>query len=176
MPKASRDSIVAKKTREKSVVARQEEIQRQREVYADAILEGKSQTDAARIAGYHPTSASNVMRQEDVQLYLAEAREEIQDLTTIKRLDVLNIFMEAISMARTLADPAQMINGADKVAKMMGYYAPEAIKLEVQGNNDSLAHKFKQLTDEELYQIASQKAKLVSGTVVTDVEEASDEG
>ena len=166
MPKASRDSIVAKKTREKSVVARQDEIQQQRKVFADCILEGMSQTEASRIAGYHPTSASNVMRGEDVQLYLAEARGEIQDLTTIKRLDVLNIFMEAIDMARTLADPAQMINGADKVAKMMGYYAPETLKLEVENNSKALTNKFRQLSDAELYEIAAGRAKVIEGEVL----------
>lgn len=162
----SRDSIVAKKTREKSVVTRQAEITEQRKVYADAIMEGHTHTNALRAAGYHPTNGNNVMRSEDVQMYLAESRAEVEDLTTIKRLDVLNLFMEAIDMARTLADPAQMINGADKVAKMMGYYAPEAIKLEVEGNNAALASKLKAMTDEELYQLAANRATVIQGEVV----------
>lgn len=152
-----------KPEREKSVI-----IDEQRQTFADAILEGHKPTDAARAAGYHPSSATNVMRQEDIQQYLAEARDEIEDISTMKRVDVLNLFMEAISMARTLADPAQMINGADKVAKMMGYYAPEAIKLEVQGNNAVLASKFKALTDEELYEIAAKKAKVIDGEVIRE--------
>lgn len=106
------------------------------------------------------------MRKEDVQNYLAEARKELSDASTLKRVDVLDILMEAIDMARTLADPAQMINGADKVAKMMGFYAPETLKLEVEGNHNVLASKFKALTDAELYEIAAGRAKVIDGEVI----------
>lgn len=141
-------------------------VDQKRKVFADAILQGHSQSDAARAAGYHPTNVGAVMRNEDIQGYLAEAREEIKDLTTLKRLDVVNIVMEAIDMARTLADPSQMINGADKLAKMMGYYAPETLKLEVSGNHAALATKFKALTDDELYEIAAGRAKVIEGETV----------
>ena len=150
-----------KKEREKSAV-----IEAKHKVFADTLLEGRSQSEAARAAGYHPGSVASVMRQEEVQTYLTAARREIGDLTTIRRLDVLNIFMEAIDMARTLADPSQMINGADKVAKMMGYYAPETIKLEVENNSKALSSKFKALTDAELFEIAAGRAKVIDGEVV----------
>ena len=133
---------------------------------ADAILEGANESDAMRAAGYHPTAASKVMRQETVQQMLAEARGEIEDLTTIKRLDVLNMFLEAIDMARTLADPGQMINGADKIAKMMGYYAPETKRIELTTDQNVLQAKFQQMTDEELLRIAAGRAKVVEGEVV----------
>ena len=166
MPKASRDSIIAKKTREKSVVAKQEEVRAKQEAFANAILEGASDSDAARAAGYHPATAKNVMRQEDVQLHLANARQEIADTTTIRRLDVLNVFLDAIEMARTLADPANMINGADKVAKMMGYYAPETKRIELSMDQKVLDSKLKQLTDAELMELAAGRARVVEGEVL----------
>jgi phage terminase small subunit len=142
-------------------------IDEKRKVVADAILEGHSTSEALRAGGYHPGNAANVMRQEDVQQYLADARSEIQDITTIRRLDVLNILIEAIDMARTLADPAQMINGAKEVGKMMGFYEPETLKLELGGTTSAaMASKFKQLTDEELYEIASRRAKTIEGEVL----------
>ena len=156
MPPASK----RKKPRAPSVV-----IDEKRKVVADAILEGHSQPDALRAGGYHPGNAASVMRQEDVQMYLAEGRAEIEEITTIRRLDVLNIFIEAIDMARTLADPAQMINGAKEVGKMMGFYEPETLKLELTSGN-AMAAKFKQLTDAELFDIASKRAKVVEGEVV----------
>lgn len=151
----------SKTEREKSAV-----VEAKQKVFADAILEGRSQSDAARAAGYHPANAANVMRQEEVQGYLAEARREVGNLTTIRRLDVLNIFMEAIDMARTMADPAQMINGAKEVGKMMGFYEPETLKLEVEGNTRSLSAKFKSLTDSQLLEIAAGRATVIDGEVV----------
>ena len=132
----------------------------------DAIMEGANESDALRAGGYHPVGGRNVMRKEEVQDMLAEARAEVEDLTTIKRLDVLDIFMEAIDMARTLADPGQMINGADKVAKMMGYYAPEKKLVELGVGQNVLQAKFQQMTDEELLEIAAGRAKVVDGEVL----------
>ena len=132
----------------------------------DAVMEGATESDALRAGGYHPVGGRNVMRKEEVQDMLAEARAEVEDLTTIKRLDVLNLFMEAIDMARTLADPGQMINGADKVAKMMGYYAPEKRLVELSVGQNVLQAKFQQMTDEELLEIAAGRAKVVDGEVL----------
>lgn len=141
-------------------------IDEQHKVFADALMETGSKAKAARIAGYNPANVDTVMRNEEVQKYLQEARQELTDISTMRRVDVLNIFMEAIDMARVMADPSQMINGADKIAKMMGYYAPETLKLEVEQNSATLQHKFRQLSDAELYEIAAGRAKVVDGEVV----------
>jgi phage terminase small subunit len=151
-PKAPREPSVA--------------IDEKRKVVADALLEGASKPDALRAAGYHPSNADTVMRQEDIQQYIAQARGELEDVTTLRRLDVINVFLEAIDMARTLADPAQMINGAKEVGKMMGFYEPERIDIRVSGSAQAMASKFKQLTDEELYEIAANRAKPVIGEVL----------
>lgn len=133
---------------------------------ADAVMEGHSESDAMRAAGYHPTQATQVMRSENVQQILAEAREEVEDLTTIKRLDVLNIMVEAIDMARTLADPANMINGADKIAKMMGYYAPETKRIELTTDQSVFHSKLRALSDAELMEIAAGRARVITGETV----------
>lgn len=159
MPRASKPKT--KEPRPPSVA-----IDERRKIVADALLEGYSQADALRAAGYHPANAENVMRQEDVQRYLEEARRELQDITTLKRIDVINILIEAIDMARTMADPAQMINGAKEVGKMLGFYEPERISIEHSGTVTAMAAKFKQLTDEELYEIASKRAKIIEGEVL----------
>lgn len=154
-------SSAPKQPRKSSIV-----IEDQHKLFADMLSEGKSKAEAARVAGYNPSNVDTVMRQEEVQAYLQEARQEIEDVSTLRRVDVLNLFLEAIDMARIQADPSQMINGADKVAKMMGYYAPETLKLEVEQNSKSLQHKFRQLSDAELYEIAAGKAKVIEGEVL----------
>ena len=159
----TRKTPTPKPPRKPSVV-----IEGQRKLMADLLLEGAPKSDAARAAGYHPSSVDNVMRQEDMQQYLADARGQIEDVTTLRRVDVMNIFMEAIEMARIQADPSQMINGADKVAKMMGYYAPETLKLEVEQNSKALQNKFRQLSDAELYELAAGRAKVIDGEVISD--------
>lgn len=136
------------------------------QAFADAVLEGATPTNAARVAGLHPASAHNVMKEEAVKDIIAKARAEIEDITTIRRVDVLNWFIEAIDMARTMADPANMVNGADKVAKMLGYYAPETKRLELTLNQEALSTKLRALSDAELMDLAASSAKVIPGEVV----------
>lgn len=154
-------SKAPKKEREPSVISERQH------AYAEAILQGASQHTACAVSGYHPVSVGNEIRNENIQQILSDARNEIQDLTTIKRLDVLNMFMDAINMARTMADPANMINGADKICKMMGYYAPETKRIELTMDQDRLHTKIKQLSDQELMEMASATAKVVEGEVLS---------
>ena len=49
----------SKAEREKSAV-----VDAKQKVFADAVLEGHSQSDAARAAGYHPASAASAMKSE----------------------------------------------------------------------------------------------------------------
>ncbi len=159
MPRASQSRKPAQttppKSREPSAVLERHQI------VANALMEGYSESDAMRAAGYHPSAGNNVIRAENIQTMLAQARAEVTELTTIKRLDVLNLFMEAIDMARTMADPSQMINGADKIAKMMGYYAPETKRIEVSQGQTVMNHRLKTMTDQELMDVIAGKADII---------------
>lgn len=157
--KPNQPAAKPKKPRDPSVVLKQT-------AFADAVLEGKSASEAARIAGYHPSNASQKMREEEIQDMLAKAREELTNVSSLKRIDVLNMFVEAIDMARTMADPGNMINGADKIAKMMGYYAPETLKLDMTTNQSALQSKLKQLSDADLLEMASGRMKVIEGEVI----------
>ena len=156
---------IVQKEREPSVV-----ISPKRKIMADAILEGATPSEAARLADMHPASADKALRNDDIKSYLAKAREEIEEISTMKRCDVLNLFIEAIDMARTLADPSQMINGADKIAKMMGYYAPETKRIELTGNAQVLSNKLRTMSDQDLLEMVAKRrgdeAIVVEGEVV----------
>lgn len=134
--------------------ARQERIASQNELLADGILRAESISGAAKAAGLTPTAASNRLRTDHVKELLRNGRKEIESVSSIKRLDVLNIFLEAIDLARTMSDPGQMINGADKVAKMMGYYEPDEIKVDVSVNYEGAMRKIRELSDVELLELA----------------------
>ena len=142
------------------------EAEHRKDVFVTAFMKTGNASEAARIAGYNPGSASKMMRAEEIQEALQEARGQLESATTITRMDVLELFMEAIAMARTMADPANMISGADKIAKMMGYYEPQKIQVEMTGNHAALQAKIKQLSDEDLYEMAYQRARTVQGEVL----------
>ena len=131
-----------------------EERDKEDEALANAILVTDSLASAAREAGVSYSKALSRKRTDSVRERLQTARNEIEDKITIRRLDVLNLFMEAIDMARTMSDPANMINGADKVARMMGYYEPEQVKVDVSLNYEGAMRKLRELSDNELFELA----------------------
>jgi hypothetical protein len=163
MPRAKTKAPSApKRERPSSTVV--DKVTPRRRVLADAILEGATLSEAARIANMHPGNAVTALKNDDVKEYLARARAEIEEVSTLKRCDVLNLFIEAIDMARTLCDPANMINGADKVAKMLGYYAPETRRIELSTEAGELHRRLRAMSDADLLEMVSKRpAKTIEG-------------
>ena len=111
--------------------------------------------DAAAAAAAEVTSANAMMRSEKVQAELARARSEISDLTTLRRLDVIEGIMDAINMARIMADPQAMIKGWTEIAKILGHYAPEVKRIELTTGQARIRNQLEGLSDEELFHLAN---------------------
>ena len=123
--------------------------------YVEATLGGKDPVDAARAAGYaHPIANKEApLRSEAVRTAIAAGREELSSLTQLTRADVIDGIMEAINLARMNADPATMVKGWTEVGKMLGHYAPEVKKVEVDVTTGNFTAKLRALTDDELLKI-----------------------
>ena len=96
---------------------------------------------------------TNTGRSQTVQDELARAREEITDLTTLKRLDVIEGIMEGINVAKLTADGGNMIRGWVEIGKILGVYAPEVKNINLSLSQDRLRAKFEGLSDQDLMDI-----------------------
>ena len=130
-------------------------------IYVDNVMEGKSKSDAARAAGCLPTNSNAIERSQAVQEALKAARSELEDISTIRRIDVLEGIMEAIDMGRTLAEPSTMIAGWKEVAKIMGYYAPETKRIELSTDQANVQKKLEMMSDQELIEMLQKRAMLI---------------
>lgn len=131
------------------------------EAFKEAVLDGMTPAQAAEAAGYsHPSTAGQVLMAPDVKRALAEARNELSSAAQITRGDMLAVMMDAIDMARLLADPQSMIKGASEVSKMLGFYAPEVKKVELSMSQARVRSKLISMTDEELLLMASGQEPL----------------
>ena len=115
--------------------------------YVEAVMTGQSVTAAVQ----NPTLTS---RSETVIAELARVRAEITDLTTLKRLDVLEGMMRGIQIAEMVADAGNVIRGWAEIAKILGHYAPEVKQINLNVNQQRLRSKFEELSDEDLLAIA----------------------
>jgi hypothetical protein len=122
--------------------------------FVDAKLTGASNYAAAIAAGSDPTSGAAMAASKRVQEEIAKARAEIQDLTTLKRLDVIDGIMRGIEMANFMADPGVVIKGWVEIAKILGHYAPEVKRIEITTSQGRLRTKYEALSDEMLLAIA----------------------
>jgi hypothetical protein len=127
----------------------------QQSQYVDGVMEGKSKNAAAKSAGY--PSAQCPEKSVTVKEEIAKAREQISDLTTLKRLDVIEGIMESISCARMMSDPAGIRQGWVEIGKILGVYAPEVKQVNLTVGQERLLHKFQALSTEDLLAIATGK-------------------
>lgn len=134
----------------------------QQNTYVEGVLDGKAKSHAALDAGYsHGSQSHRLDRNELVQTALAERREELSSATQITRAGVLNGILDAIEMARVMADPMAMFTGYRDISKMMGYNAPEVKKVEISDTSNTLARKIKSMSDEDLLNVIEGEARLV---------------
>lgn len=122
--------------------------------YVDNVLDGKPKGESALAAGYaFPTQAQAAERSEEVKAAIREARAELSSAAQIKRVDMIEVLIQAIDMARMMADPMGMIAGAREVGKMLGLYAPEEKKIDLTVNQQRLRTQFEGMSDQELLDV-----------------------
>lgn len=131
------------------------------EAFVEGVLDGKSRGQAALDAGYSsPSASSTIAKSEAVQVALSERRVELSSATQITRAGVLNGILDAIEMARLMADPTAMLTGYRDISKMMGYNAPEVKKVEISDTSDRLHRRMQSLSDEDLLKIINGEADM----------------
>lgn len=131
-------------------------------VFVEAILDGMPNGKAMAEAGYSPTKpATTVLRAPDVAFALSQARNELSSASQIKRADMIEVMVEAIDMARMLADPMGMIAGAREVGKMLGLYEPEKKTIDLTVNQARLRSQYESMTDEDLLAIIEGECRVL---------------
>ena len=72
---------------------------------------------------------------------------------SIKRENVVAGLLEAVNQARAQSNPMAMIAGLRELGKMMGFYAPEVKKVDLNVSGQAVMNKMNALSDAELLKI-----------------------
>lgn len=125
------------------------------EVFVDGVLSGLSDRAAAAAAGNsNGTQMASVTR---VQEEIARARQQIEDVTLLRRVDIIDGILNGIHQAQLIGDPANIIKGWVEIGKILGHYAPEVKHVVLTDGQARLRTKYEALSDEELLAIAEGK-------------------
>jgi len=130
------------------------------DAYVEAVLDGEPKSKAAKAAGYAAPPAV-IERSDDVAHALHFARSELSSATQVRRADMIEVMLDAIQIARTMADPTAMIAGAREISKVLGFYEPEKKIIELTGNQQRVQQQFSQLSDQELLEIIEGESRRV---------------
>lgn len=113
-----------------------------------------SAADAARKAGYSVKTAYAIgaenLRKPQIKAAIRARQAATALELKITKQQVIADILEAIQTARLQGNPSAMIQGAREVGKLLGFYEPEAQRVEISVHGRGLAAKYKLMSDAEL--------------------------
>lgn len=146
---------------------------------------GDSILGAAYQAGYSDSGqmAYRMVHDPAILKLYNEEKKKYEASVGMTRERVMNGLVEAIDMARTMADPNAMVAGWREVGKMCGYYAPVSVKVDVSVTDNTAYGRLNRMSDAELLELAKKdrltidvEAKEVPQLQVREEEEAEADG
>jgi phage terminase small subunit len=124
--------------------------------FVDHYVTCRNGAEASRRAGYSEKTARQIaaenLSKPYIQAAIAEKQDELKRKMDIDKDQVIGELRGAIVVAKENQDAGTMLRGWCEIAKMLGLYAPEKIKLDVEASDRGVAlmKKYETLSDAEL--------------------------
>jgi phage terminase small subunit len=132
--------------------------QKQERFVAEYLIDGNG-TRAAVAAGYGLSgahaSASRMLRIVKVQEALQARQAADATRLAIQREDVIRGLLEAVEEAKAAGNPAAMISGWSTIGKMLGFFSPERVQVNVAMGDSDMVRRMEAMSDTELMAIVA---------------------
>lgn len=129
------------------------------------VRNGISYLAAARRAKPHLKApeqwVNRLIRKPHIQAAIADEKAAYALATGMTKKKVIDGFLEAIEMARTMAEPMTMVSGWREVGKMCGFYEPTRAELKVTVEGARTLERMKTMTDAELLALTHEEAETI---------------
>lgn len=125
-------------------------------LFAEAIAAGMNPHQAAKRAGYTSSGSVKQLEHPTTAALINLKRIELARVQGISKEKVLDMFMEAFQLSRTLEDPATMVRAATEVGKMLGYYAPEVKQFNIDVRQLHTVRQLEELSTEQLAKMVDE--------------------
>lgn len=124
---------------------------------------------AARAAGYSPNGAKvtgcRLLTNANLKAALAQAEADLARKTDISKATVIGELRAAIGVAEGKMDAGSMIRACAEMAKILGLYSPETIRVAASAESDAQRAKFESMTDDELLAIEAGRPPAHQATI-----------
>ena len=122
--------------------------------FVDEYLLDANGTQAAIRAGYGAAgarvTAHRLLTNAAISSAIAARQQVDATVLRVQRQDVIKGLLEAVYMAREQRNPAGMVAGLREIGKLMGFYAPERVKVAVDTDQAAELRRLEGMTDGEL--------------------------
>jgi phage terminase small subunit len=125
------------------------------------LAEGESVVSAALRAGYNDkgTAVYALIKRPEVRAMLDAEKAKYEEAAGMTRKKVMDGLLEAVEMAKLLAEPASMIAGWREIGKMCGYYEPVQKRVDITVNGSVVLDRMNKLSDAELLRLIQQEIR-----------------
>ena len=127
---------------------------------SEYLVDGNAAQAAIR-AGYKPIGAKvtgcRLLTNPNLRARLEALQAADATRLCLEREVVLNGLTQSIEMARLQGNPAAMIRGWSEIGRLMGYYAPEVKKVDLNVKGSDLMDRMASMSDAELAAIVEAR-------------------
>lgn len=120
--------------------------------------QGETIASASTKAGYGDghTFAYRMVRMPNVlKLYDAE-KAKYEEASQMTRKKVMDGLLEAVEMAKLMAEPATMVSGWREIGKMCGYYEPVQKRIDINVTGNVVMQRLDRMSDAELLRLVQE--------------------
>lgn len=131
----------------------------QQRLFVQHWAKGETIPNAMARAGYNdqPSYGYRMAKMPNVLALYNEEKAKYEEAAQMTRQRVMDGLLEAVEMAKLMAEPATMVSGWREIGKMCGYFEPKKVDINVNVTGNVIHQRLNQLTDAELLKIIQEQ-------------------
>ena len=131
----------------------------QQRLFVQHWAKGETIPNAMARAGYNdqPSYGYRMAKMPNILALYNEEKAKYEEAAQMTRQRVMDGLLEAVEMAKLMAEPATMVSGWREIGKMCGYFEPKKVDINVNVTGNAIHQRLNQLSDAELLKIIQEQ-------------------
>lgn len=131
----------------------------QQRLFVQHWAKGETIPNAMARAGYNdqPSYGYRMAKMPNILALYNEEKAKYEEAAQMTRQRVMDGLLEAVEMAKLMAEPATMVSGWREIGKMCGYFEPKKVDINVNVTGNVIHQRLTQLSDAELLKIIQEQ-------------------
>lgn len=131
----------------------------QQRLFVQHWAKGETIPNAMARAGYNdqPSYGYRMAKMPNILALYNQEKAKYEEAAQMTRQRVMDGLLEAVEMAKLMAEPATMVSGWREIGKMCGYFEPKKVDVNVNVTGNVIHQRLNQLSDAELLKIIQEQ-------------------